>query len=384
MRRPFLPLAGCILAIAILLWGCSSGKSADPMTALAQGGTPSALAPASVSSPMAKPASMADLAVYEGADRFQLLTEGAKKEGSLTVYTSRTQEDIDRILSPFEKKYGIKVNVWRAASDNVLQKATTEAKAGKNDFDIVDISGIELEAMHREKVLQEVKSPYFADLISQAIPKHREWVATSLNLFVHAYNTSLVKKEDLPKKYEDLLDPKWKGRQGKGRLGIEAGDSDFFSVIVREMGEEKGLKFWRDLVAANGLDVRKGHTLLTNLVRSGEVPFAITVYNFTAEQYKKEGSPLDWYVMEPAVARPNGIGVAKKAPHPNASLLFYDYMLSEGQQEMVKLDFMPVNKKVESAYSKINVKIIDPATLLDERDKWNKLFDDIVIKRVGK
>lgn len=122
-----------------------------------------------------------------------------------------------------------------------------------------------------------------------------------------------MKKEDLPKTYGDLLDPKWKGRQGKGRLGIEAGDSDFFSMIVKEMGEEKGLKFWRDLVAENGLDVRKGHTLITNLVRSGEVPFAITVYNFTAEQYKKEGSPIDWYVMEPAVARPNGIGLSRKA-----------------------------------------------------------------------
>ncbi|KIL37721.1 ABC transporter substrate-binding protein [Cohnella kolymensis] len=347
------------MAASLMLWGCSSQGTSTSAAEPSQGAT-----------------TIAELAANEGKDRLQILTDGAQKEKTLIVYTSRTNEDIERIKAGFEKKYGITVTVWRAGSDVVLQKVITEAKAGRNEFDMVDISGTELEALHQEGLLQAVKSPYHADLIPQALPEHREWVTTSLNLFVQTYNTNLVKKEDLPKKYEDLLDPKW-----KGRLGIELEDSDYFSIIVKKMGEEKGLKFWRDLVAANGLDVRKGHTLITNLVRSGEIPLGLTVYNFTAEQYKKEGSPLDWFVIDPAVARPNGIGVSKKAPHPYASLLFYDYMLNEGQQEMANLSFIPSSTKVESPYSKIKIEVIDPAVLLKERNKWADLYDEIIIKR---
>jgi hypothetical protein len=126
-------------------------------------------------------------------------------------------------------------------------------------------------------------------LIPQAITPHREWIATRLNIFTQAYNTNLVKKEELPKTYHDLLDPKW-----KGKLGIEAEDLDWFAVVIRQLGEEKGLKLFRDIVASNGLSVRKGHTLLTNLVASGEVPFALTVYGYKAEQLKNKGAPIDW------------------------------------------------------------------------------------------
>ena len=69
-----------------------------------------------------------------------------------------------------------------------------------------------MEALQREKLLQEVKSPYLADLIPQAIPPHREWIGTRLNIFSFAYNTRLVKKEELPRTWDDLLQPRWKGK----------------------------------------------------------------------------------------------------------------------------------------------------------------------------
>src|SRR5713226_9309320 len=261
------------------------------------------------------------VAMYEGSDRFERLLTAAKKEGSLSLYTSLAATTLEEFTSDFEKRYGIKVNAWRAGDDKVLQRALIEAKAGRFDFDVVHAVSVEMEALHREHLLQEVKSPHLKDLIPQALPPHREWTATVLNVIVQAYNTDKVKERRLPKTYQDLLDPKW-----RGRLGFEAKDQEWFFTVVKDMGEEKGLKFFRDLVAGNGLSVRSGHSLLNNLVVSGEVPLALTVYSHMVEQAKEKGAPIDWFVIEPAIAVPIGVGVSKRAPHPNAAVLFYDYM----------------------------------------------------------
>src|SRR5690606_37822180 len=104
------------------------------------------------------------------------------------------------------------------------------------------------------------------------------------------------------------------------------------------LGEKEGLQLFRDIVAKNGLSVRKGHTLLTNLVASGEVPLSLTVYNYKAEQLKNKGAPIDWFTISPAIARANGVAMAKGAPHPNAAVLFFDFMLSDGQEILLKRD----------------------------------------------
>jgi iron(III) transport system substrate-binding protein len=319
---------------------------------------------------------VAAVARYAGADRTQRLIEGAKREGELTLYTSLTVDDMAVINAAFEKKYGIKVNMWRAAADKILQRATVEAQGTRFDVDVLEASTPILEALHRSKILVAVQSPHHAELMPEAVPAHREWVGSRLNVFVHAFNTNLVKKEDLPKTYQDLLQPAW-----KGRLGIEASDEDWFATVVHDLGEEKGLRLFRDIAARNGLSVRKGHTLLTNLVASGEVPFALTVYNFTAEQLKKKGAPLDWYVMPPAVARANGLGVARRAPHPHAALLYYDFMISEeGQQILFKRDFMTTNTRIKTPLAGMTLKLVDPKQLLDENEKWTRLYDEIVVR----
>lgn len=320
---------------------------------------------------------VAEVAMYEGADREQKLVEAAKKEGSLTLYTSMALEDMQKLTASFEKKYGIKVVIWRAGSEAVLQRAVTEAQGGKFDYDVVESNGPEMEALHREKLLQEVKSPYLQDLIPEAKFPHKEWVATRLNVFVQAYNTNKVKKEELPKTYQDLLDTKW-----KGRLGIEAEDLDYFGTLVKDMGEEKGLQFWRDLVAANGISVRKGHTLLAQMVASGEVPFALTVYNYKIDQLKKKDkAPVDWFTLEPVIARPTGVGVAKKAPHPNAAVLFFDYMIGEAQQQMGDLNMVATNTKYATSMQGVKFKFVDSAMILDEIEKWRKLYEEIIVKQ---
>jgi len=326
--------------------------------------------------PAAAQKSVAEVAGLQGADRTQRLVEGARKEGTLTIYTSATTGDMGAVTAAFEKKYGIKVSVWRAGSEAILQRAVTEARARRHEVDIFETNGPELEALHREQILQEVKSPHLSELIPQAIPAHREWIATRLNIFVAAYNTNLVKKEDLPKTWRDLLDPKW-----KGKLGIEAYDHDWYSGVIGELGEP-GLKLFRDIVAANGISVRKGHTLLSNLVVSGEVPLALTVYHYRAEYLKTQGAPIDWFVVPPAVARPNGVAMARRAPHPNAAALFFDFMLTDAQDILLQRSFTPTSTRLAAALKNVPpFKLVDSKVILDEGEKWTRLYEEAFIKQ---
>jgi iron(III) transport system substrate-binding protein len=151
------------------------------------------------------------------------------------------------------------------------------------------------------------------------------------------------------------------------------------------MGEAKGLKLFNDIIATNGISVRKGHSLLTNMVGSGEVPLALTVYNYMPEAARKKGVPIGWFALEPVIARANGIGIARHAPHPNAALLFYDYLLSpEGQKILVALDYVPTNASVDSPLKGMKLTVIDPAVTLTQMDKWSKVYDEAVLKRSGK
>ncbi len=317
------------------------------------------------------------LATYEGADRMERIVAAAKKEGTLTLYTTIAEKDLPTLIKPFEAKYGVKVNVWRAGTDKVLQRTLAETAANRNDFDVVHFGSPEMEALSREKVLQPVVSKTYADLTPGSVPAHKEWASTLLSVWVQAYNTNLVKKEDLPKTYADLLDPKW-----KGKLGIEAKNQDWFASMVEiNGGGEKGIKYFSDLVARNGLSPRTGHTLLTNMVVSGEVPMALTVYNYMPEQAKKKGAPVEWFAIEPAIARSNAVGVARKAPHPAAALLFHEFMLTDAQPLMVSMDYVPSNTKVASPLKGLKIVITDPIRSLDEAEKWTKLFDDTVLKK---
>lgn len=321
--------------------------------------------------------SVSSIALYEGADRQVKLVEGAKKEGSLTLYATTPIEYMRVIMAGFEKKYGVKVNLWRSNSETVLQRILTEAKSGTPSFDVTESIAPPMEALHREGILQAVKTPVQRDLRPWALPSHQEWAATQLYLFVQAFNPKLIKKEDLPKTYTDLLDPKW-----KGKLSMEANDDAWFSEVVKEMGEEKGLKFWRDLVAVNGVGVRTGHSLLNNLVGAGEVPLALTVYNTDPPVLKKKGAPIESFVIEPAIAISNGIGVSRKAPHPYAAVLFYEYWLGEeAQQVLANIGYVTSLSKIAVTFDK-KIKVIDPAVLLDERDKSSDLFQKIVVKNI--
>lgn len=318
-------------------------------------------------------ATAAEVGLYAGPDRLQKLVEGARKEGELDIYTSAQSDDMNALTDVFKRKYGVKVSVWRSSSEKVLQRAVAEARANRFTVDVVETNGPELESLHRENLLQVVKSPHHAELIAPAVLPHGEWAGTRLNVFVQAYNTNAVSRRDLPKTWEDLLDPKW-----KGKIGIEAEDIDWLAGLFSELGEDRGKRLFGQIVTRNGISVRKGHTLLTQLVVSGEVPLALTVYNYKAEQLKRRGAPIDWFAIGTAIARPNGVAVARHAPHPNAAVLFYDFELSEeGQKILAQRDFVPTNRNVDTPLGRVPMKFVDVRVILDEHDKWEKLYREL-------
>lgn len=316
----------------------------------------------------------AEVAASAGADRAERLVAGARREGTLTLYTSAAVADMAPVTAAFEKKYGVGVKVWRASSEAIVQRGVTEARGSRFDVDVLETGGAALEALHREQLLQQLAPPPAADLDPAALTPHGEWTGTRYNVFVAAYNTTLVRREELPKRYDDLLDPRW-----KGRLGIEAADSDWFGAVIGRLGEARGLKLFRDIVAANGISVRSGHTLLANLVVSGEVPLALTTYTFRAEQLKKSGAPVDWVAIPPTIARFEGAAVARRAPHPHAAILFFEFLLTEAQDILRDRQMFTARRAAGPLPDGVSLAFLEAARSLDESRKWGRYYREIIV-----
>jgi iron(III) transport system substrate-binding protein len=316
-----------------------------------------------------------DIYLYQGPDRAQRLTVEAKKEGSLVLYSTMTLEDATPLLAAFEKKHGVKVKMWRAVNQKLVQRALAEARAGQLAADAFEGSGPGLEILHQEGLLEEFYSPAFADIPAEAFPRHRHYAPDNLLFTVMGYNTKLVPPADVPKTYDDLLAPKW-----RGKLGIESSNVAWFAAVAKAMGEEKGLAYFRKL-AATGPQVRSGHTLMTELVAAGEIPIALTVYNQAVDKLKEKGAPIEWQALQPAFGRADGIAMAKTAQHPHAALLFADFVLSpEGQRIIKQASRVPVNRTVDSSFDQRVFRIIDLAALLKEWDTWESRWQSLFLR----
>src|SRR5262249_48871080 len=249
--KPMASMQGLTLLFALLLVILLAflfallGSCAQSVPASAQTGQPPA----------------ADLAAYAGADRMEKLLAAAKKEGSVTVYSSAATDDMAALIAAFEKTYGVKVRLWRASSENIVQRAVVEARGGRFEADVVETGAIAMESMQRERLFREIKTPALYALLPAAILPHREWIGTRFNIFVAAYNTGLIKKGELPKRYDDLLDRRW-----AGKLGVEAEDSDWFGGGGSALGAEKGHKLFRAFAAAYRKSGRQGPAVLARPV----------------------------------------------------------------------------------------------------------------------
>jgi iron(III) transport system substrate-binding protein len=322
-----------------------------------------------VLAPSTQAQTLAELAHYSGPDRTQRLIEGAKKEGGVTLYSSAVIADTDAVVDAFQKKYGVQVRLWRGSSDDILRRAVTEARGGRYDADLAETAGNAMEGLERERLLAEVVSPVFAQLMPGAVVPHRGWIADRLSVFTAAYNTTLIMPADVPKSYQDLADPKWKGKLG---ISNEADDANWFMAVADAMGQDKAVALFRKIAATNGISVRRGHTLLSNLVVAGEVPLALNLYGYRVTALKQRAAPIEGIVLPPAFALPTGIGAMAKAPHPNAALLLLDFYLTDGERILAERGNVPTNRTI--AEPPPGVGLLDVAKFLDQQDKWTRLF----------
>ncbi len=294
---------------------------------------------AAAAASFARAQSFAELASDDSPSRRQRLVEAAQKEGSLTVYTSNAAQTVAALSADFEKRYGVRVDAWRASSAKVLQRTLAEKRANRWDFDAVGVSSPELEALYREELLQEINSGWHREMLEGTVPAHRGWAPQFINVFVQAYNTRAVKKEDLPKRWTDLLEPRW-----RGMLGVEAKSGEWYCSLLKNIGEEKGTELFREIAARNGLSVRSGNSVLANMVVSGEVPLALS----------------------------------RKPRHPNAALLFYEYAIGDAQPLMLKMNYLSPVKKLASPLRGARILFVDPAADGAEVERCDNAYDALI------
>jgi ABC-type Fe3+ transport system substrate-binding protein len=326
-------------------------------------------------------ADVAAVAALKGADRTERLIAGAKKEGELMLYSSLTPEDQLRLVGDFKKRYGVALKFWRGSQTNILQRVLTETRGGRYEFDALETNSPQIEAIAREKLLQQMNSPHVAEvLLPQALPPHGEWAPDRLNLLVYAYNTNAVKKSDLPKTWQALLDAKW-----KQRVGMESSNVEWFATLVQAMGESAGLDLFRKL-GENGVAVRTGHTHSTGRVIAGEIPLFLGVFSHDVDRMKAKGAPIDWFVLPPAVVLPSAVAVSRHAAHPYAAALFYDYMLTDGQRFYTEVYRVPANKNYDTHVRRLvregaSIAVVDAQRAIDEYDKWQGLYKKLIVDR---
>jgi iron(III) transport system substrate-binding protein len=312
--------------------------------------------------------------MYRGADRDQKLIDAAKKEGTVTWYTTMAPSESQPLAAAFTKKYGIKVALWRAPGEQMVQRIVTEADAHHFTFDIIESDSNQTEKLAGQNLLSQFYSPYIADLPPSAIPSHRKWMPDRFNYIVVAYNTNKFKAADIPKTYEGFADPKW-----KGHITLEASDFIWMDTVSNIMGKDKGPAFFRSLAALHP-DLRSGHPLLAKLISSSEVEVGLTTYLANVESGKKNGEPIDWAPVKPVLAVSFSVALASNAPHPNAGLLLSDFILSpEGQGMLDTMDRFPASTKIKNKLINFPFTVVDVPGSLDVGGKKEKAWDDLFL-----
>lgn len=302
--------------------------SADSSPTAGDAASPGSEAPAEVSG---LDAVLAEVEGLSGQERRDKLVELAQQEGSVDLYTSMNGDIVQEVGDAFEDEFDVAVNIYRASSEAVLQRLVQEAGAGYRGADLAETNGTEMFALSKEGILVPVESPVTGDLAEGSV--FADWTATRFNFFAAAWNTGAV--ADAPARWEDLADPRW-----DGRMAMELGDADWFMALRDywlEAGrsEEEVAQLFEDM--ASGSVTVKGHTLMTELLAAGEYDLATSNYSYIVQALVDDGAPVAWQPpVEPVIARPNGIGIVEGAPHPAATLLFYEWILSDGQETLVE------------------------------------------------
>jgi iron(III) transport system substrate-binding protein len=323
-------------------------------------------------------------AELEGLDpdarRERLIELAAEEGGTVDAYGSTNLDDIFPMLDEFTDATDVEVNYYRASSSDILERVLQEADAEFPGADLVFTNGPELTVIDQEGLLAPLDSPVTDDIDEQGV--FDTWAWLYLNTFVGSWNTDRV--QDAPATWEDLL------AYGDG-LAVEVGDFDWFATLVKSyfmeqqgMSEEEAVDLFRE--AVDGAALVDGHTLMAELLAAGEYDVASSTYLHRILQLKKDDAPVEWEGgPTPIIIRPNGIGIHKYADEPASALLFLEFMLTDAQTLLLEIDRQPASAGVSGGGipSGADTMIVDLPALLEEREKWEGLWDEIVESSEG-
>lgn len=318
----------------------------------------------------------AELSSLTGQERRDELVARAEEEGDLSFYTSMNSEGAEAVVAAFEDTFDIDVALYKASSESVLQKMLQENAAGFTGSDVVETNAAEMSALANEGILAEYQGEQ-----RDALPedfKFDGWTADRLNVFLPAWNTDLIDSVGgPPTSWEDLADPRF-----DGQLALELSDYDWYMTLYdywQEQGKSESEidQLFADM--AEGSKTVKGHAVMVELLSAGQYAVAATPYSFNAIIGKDQGAPVDFMpVVEPVIARPNGVGLVKAAEHPAAAMLFIDWLLDEGQTVLADANLTPVSPPGDDPLSGVETVTVDVEKLVNEGTEWSARYDELL------
>jgi iron(III) transport system substrate-binding protein len=318
-----------------------------------------------------------------GAD--PALIAAAKKEGELTWYTTQIVNQFARpAAEAFQKKYGVRVNYIRADSNEVTLRLQNEGKAGRVMADVFDGTGAT--AALKAANLVAKYTPESANRLPERYKdKDGYWVATNLYVLTPGFNTDLVKKGTQPRTFEDLLDPRWRGKIAWNSSVTPSGAAGFVGVVLAHMGQEKGLAYLRQLSGQKVVGLQVAARQVLDQVIAGEYAIALNIFNNHAVISAMKGAPSAWIPMEPALAVFSCLSLTAGAPRPNAGKLFIDFLMSEEGQKLYRdADYLPVDPAVQPkdpalrpGDATFRAVFMTPEEIHDNLPKWGAIYKDI-------
>ena len=263
-------------------------------------------------------------------ERLNYLLKGAQAEGELVYYGTLPIDEFLPLAQVFNRRYrSLALQHYFSPRDGILARTLTEARAGRHAVDViqVDVSyGYQLlnaNLVHPYSITSA--SRFYDGTYDPAGNWHSMYYLTTALI----YNTAAIKPEQAPKSYDDLLSPNWKGKMV---FDPEAGY--ILAAMEETWGKEKAVNYLTRL-AKQDLSYRRGGTLTTQVVGSGEYPIGIAINGETSAAVREKGAPLGFKVLAPTIIKPEGFFLAKNAPHPHAALLFTEWVFSEEAQSFL-------------------------------------------------
>lgn len=273
----------------------------------------------------------------------QKLVEAARKEGEIVWYTTMSADQSSAFMAKFQQKYPfLKPSIVRLGGSALLNRVLIEAKAGKNFFDVVHGTGEIVLPLMEQGLLAPYASPERKMIADDLKDAKGYWTSVYVNSVVLGYSRTAVKREEVPRSYEDLLHPRWKGR----KICLDMTYTTWLQGLISSWGKDKALAYLRRLADQEPV-VMRGSTVRVQLAAAGEFPLVLAYANII-QNLAEKGAPVDWLALEPAVVSVNTVMLGAKAAHPNAGKLLVDFTLSkEGQEKLWDFQRIPARTDVE-------------------------------------